>query len=228
MSTWAEHELACHVCGAAMRARVARGANAARVPAIREDVLARRFHRFTCACGATTQVQTAFEYGDLDRGHLLLVAPPRALAEWESWEARLLATEHRVRELGSPLVEAIVDRVQARVVFGLDELREKLVLWQVALDDALIECVKVRALAHMPALAARGSRLLVDAVNADDGLDCLWFAEAGALTPARRLELPAAWVHEAARDAASLRARLPELFRGGFVSLDRMRSHSAS
>ena len=61
-----------------------------------------------------------------------------------------------------------------------------------------------------------------------NGLDCLWFAEAGALTPARRLELPATWAHEAAGDAASLRARLQELFRGGFVSLDRMRSHSAS
>ena len=107
-------------------------------------------------------------------------------------------------------------------MFGLEELREELVIWDAAIDDALVECMKVRAYASDPALAAPGSHLIVDVVRDDEVIVCTWFPATPG--PTQLVELPAPWLHDALRDRASLEARFPELFRGGFVSVDRLRS----
>lgn len=222
MSTWTQRELACPTCGQAVHAKIAIGAHVGRAPQIREQVLARTFHRFTCPAGHPITVHAAFEYMDTERGQLLLVGRTNDRAEWPAFEARVRATVDRVLELGSPLTEPLVRGLKPRVVFGLEGLREKLVIWDAAIDDALVECMKVRAYAADPALAAPGSHLLVDHVRDDEVIECTWFpAQPG---PTLRVELPADWLHAALRDRASLESRFPELFGGGFVSVDRLRT----
>lgn len=221
MSTWSERTICCPSCGAARRARIALGAHAGRAPHVRDDVLARRLHRVACACGLAIRIEAAFEYMDVTRRQLCLVGRADQLSAWPALEARLHATVHRALELGSPLARPLVRGVRSRVVLGTEGLREKLVVWEAALDDGLVECVKLRAFASEPALAAPGSRLVVDAIAADDALACWWSPRADA-PPTRWLELPSGWMRDACRARGSLEARFPELFRGGFVDVRRM------
>jgi len=221
MSTWSERELTCSACAASVRARVALGAHTGRAPQIRDAILARRFHLFTCACGATISVDTDFEYTDIERRQLFLVGRVSERTHWREHEQQLHRTIERVLQLGSPLVTPFVHGLTSRVVFGLEALREKLVLDDAALDDALVECIKIRAYANDPTLAAPGSRIVVDAVTANDALACLWFPKPDA-APDRALELPPAWVAAALDDRASLEARFPELFGGGYVDAARL------
>lgn len=223
MTIWSERVIRCPSCGAAQTAQIARGANAGRDPQLRDDVLGRLFHRVACACGLEIQVEAELPYLDVDRRQLLLVGRADSLATWPELEARLRGVVHGALERGSPLLQPFVRDVQSRVVLGIEALREKLVVWEAALDDGLIECVKIRAFAADPALAAPGSRLVVDAVGADDALACWWSPGAGA-PPVRRFELPAGWVRDAHRDRGSLEARFPELFGGGFVDVRRLLS----
>ena len=220
MSTWADRDVPCPACKKPVRARIARGVHVNRVPHVRDQVLDRTFHRFTCACGETFTVDTSFEYTDLERKQLLFVAAESRRAEWPALEDELVQLVVRVRDFGSPLVHWITEGLTTRVVFGLEELREKLVLWQYGFDDGLIECIKVRAWANDVTLAEAGARLVVDSVTDEDGLVCNWLPREG---KARRVELPSEWVRDAHRDRESLAQRLPELFKGGFVSISRLR-----
>jgi hypothetical protein len=219
MSTWESRTFVCPRCSAAVTMRVALGVHVERAPHVRDDVLARRLHSTACACGATVRADAHFEFADFDRRQLFLVGRRAELASWPALELKVRATVKRL-VLGSPLTSALVNGLTARLVFGVAELREKLVLADAGLDDALVECMKVRAFAADPTLASPGSRLLVDEVTADDRLRCMWSGEDGT---ASGIELPAAWVRDAARDRGSLAARFPELFRGEFVSVDRYR-----
>jgi len=220
---WIERVIRCPACGAEQRARVAAGVSAGRAPEIRDAVLARRLHRAACACGLAIRIEAAFEYLDVERRQLVLVGRVDQLAAWPALEARLGAAVHRGLELGSPLIQPLAREVRGRVVFGGEALREKLIVWEAALDDGLVECIKIRAFAADPALATPGGRLVVDAVGADDALSCCWSPRVDA-PPARRVELPASWVRDAYRDRGSLEARFPELFRGGFVDVRRILS----
>ena len=222
MSTWQELTITCPRCAAQIRTRVAEGVHITRVAHVREEIVARRFHGFACgACRETIRVQKSFVYTDFGRKHWVLVALAAEVAAWPAWEAQLRGDVAHAFDRGSPLVHEIARGFQVRVVFGYEELREKLVVWDAGLDDALVECVKVRALAEDPGLAAPGSRLLVHRVDPDDRCHAHWYARAADPRPARALALPAEWTAAAVRDRASLATRFAELFGGGFVSVNR-------
>ncbi len=220
MSTWSERAIACPACAGSVRARIAMGAHIGRLPQVRDAVLARTFHRFACPCGASLAVDASFEYTDFDRKQLFLVGRVAERGAWRDFEGYVNGALQRILELGSPHASAFVHGLTPRVVFGVEGLREKLVLADAALDDAVVECLKVRAVANDPSLDT--GRIVVDAVLPGDALACLWFPGDGCAP--RAMELPAGWVNTALDDRASLEARFPELFGGRYVDMDRLRS----
>jgi hypothetical protein len=96
------------------------------------------------------------------------------------------------------------------------------VLWQVGLDDALVECCKARLMASDLTLAAPGSQLTVDGIDVNEDLLLDWWPEIGADVPSRRVTIPGRWLLEADRDRETLRSRYPGLFGSGLVSLHRL------
>jgi hypothetical protein len=93
-------------------------------------------------------------------------------------------------------------------------------MWQRGLDDALVECAKLRLVAGQPSLASPGAAVVVDAVTAEDDLAVDWWPTPDG-PPRQRLRLTARDLGACDRDRAALAARFPELFAGGFVSLAR-------
>jgi hypothetical protein len=214
MSTWFDEQVTCPDCGHDFTARLAHGIHATRAPEARDMLFARTFHRVTCsACNKSFTAQRSLVYTDMDRKQWLQVARVEERPRWPELET--LTDEVFDRAFtGSPLTNQLRVGFKRRLVFGLEELREKLVIWRAALDDAVVECLKVAVIAKAPDLAR--SQLVVDEVI-DGGLRLI-------VDGTRTIEVPASLV-EQFHDDARLPERFPELFGGRYVAIDRLLGH---
>ncbi len=114
----------------------------------------------------------------------------------------------------------LATRFQIRVVFDLDELREKLAIWDAALDDVVIECAKARCLAERPSIAAPNRRIRVRAIESTQ-------VAMAAIDPMHprvdlaRWTVPRAILDDVTAHRDEWIEHMPQLFERGFVSLDR-------
>ena len=225
MSTWQDTTVQCPRCATELHTRIALGVHITRVPHVRQQILDRTFHTLTCnSCNASLAIAQPFVYTDFGRNHWLLVRVIGDEPDWREWEAQLEQDLARAFEHGSPLAHELGKQLLARVVFGYEALREKLVVWDAGLEDAIVECIKVRAISADPTLAATGSALVVDQIDDDDTIHFAWFANAADPAPERLIDVPPTWVRDTDRDHASLEARFAELFGARFVSVRRLTS----
>jgi hypothetical protein len=210
MSTWFDKTIECATCGVPFTARLASGVHAPRAPEIREQIFARTFHRVACPhCAATFTAKRPLVYTDTERRLFVRVEAPIERPRWPEHE---VATERLFDRAmtGSPLALELREGFLVRVVFGLEELREKLVIWHANLDDAVVECLKVQLLAERPLLAK--TPLVVDEIR-DGALEVVAAKE--------HFTIPRELVAQF-HDDERLRARFPELFGGRYVSIDRL------
>lgn len=134
--------------------------NIQRTPAARQRILARDFHR-VAADGTQLQVEKAFFYLDLARGQAMLVQPPRE-------RFRHAAASAQLERMLQVLPEAMQQQATLRrVVYGLEELREKIVAAEAGLDDRAVELMKAAVVHDHPVLLTRARlRLALDRVDA--------------------------------------------------------------
>jgi hypothetical protein len=134
--------------------------NAQRMPALRQRIFDRCFHRVT-AEGFDMQVEKAFMYLDLARGQSILVQPPRERYRHAEASAQL----DRMLAVLPPAMQAQAHL--RRVAYGMEELREKLVAADAGLDDRAIELMKAALVHDHPVLLTRARlRLSLDRVDA--------------------------------------------------------------
>ena len=214
MSTWYSAIVSCPSCGHDFEGRFVRGANASRSAALREAALAGTLNRPACtACGKTHDTDATVVYADPERGHWIMVAHHGDLARWAEIEKAGLTAFRTSLETA---VGRDFANVRVRIVFDLDELRERLIVWDADLDDAVVECVKLQCLTERPAMRGPAGRIRVVRVSPDSLV--MRVIDGGNV----RAEF------EVSRDVAAQiaadpvwRSRFPELFQDGFVSLDR-------
>lgn len=212
MSTWFDREVRCPACALDQQARLAEGVHVARAPEVRTQLLARTFHAVTCrGCGEVFVAQRPLVYTDMDRKHWIHAMLEDERPRWPEFEAAVDVVFDRAFT-GAPVARELAQRMKRRLVFGYEELREKLVIWAAGLDDAALECVKLELIRREPALAH--GRLIVDAVAADRGL-------AIRVDGARTIQVDAATVDRFEHDRG-LPARFPELFAGRYVAFHRL------
>lgn len=221
MSTWFEEAVTCPACGLEQTARLARGIHVSRAPEARDQVFDRTFHRVTCkGCSTRFVAKRPLVYTDMDRKHWLQVALADERPRWP--ELEVLADQVFERAFtGSPLAEAQRDGFKVRLVFGMEEVREKLVIWRAGLDDAIVEAVKLQMFVGEPRLS-RAHRFLVDAID-DRGARAICFDADD--RPTRTIDVPRALLDKAHDDFEHMRRYLPELFGGRFVSTHRLLGH---
>jgi len=218
VSTWAEGAVTCARCARPVELREAASISASRAPMWREALLDGTLHRPTCGgCGATLDVQTRFLYTDLARAQWIVVEPPAALGDWPARERELLATFDRLAA-GAPLLADVLARCRVRLVFGVDELRERVRAEAHGIDDALLECAKLVVLRRQPEVRDAGERLRFEGFG-DDALELVAAPAASPADVRRRWQIPRAVVDELV--TARWRSDFPELFGRGFVSIDR-------
>lgn len=203
MAVYHTHIVNC-VCGNALTVQLADSINANRSPEARERILRGELHRASCpACGRTFTVEKPFYYTDLGRNVLFKVSPR---GERHEWKAR-----SRELENASSFVPTELGQTQERtlrVVFGMDELREKLVAQDAKIDDWTVEALKVLLVYEHPFLLRRARlRLVFDRVTETD----LEFVASYEHSPQRyRLQMP----RRILSDYASTVPRLKSWLRG--------------
>lgn len=221
MSVWYAQELVCASCHHAFSSTLARGIHARRIPHVRDQILAGALHHVRCpACNAIVDAHRDLAYTDFARHQWVHVSTPGALSEWVDVERYALETFDRYMVGGPPAVAEMAREFRVRVVFDLDELREKLAIWEAELDDALIECTKLVCLRERPAIADPKRRIRVRAIEAD----ALQMAAVDLDHPrvdVARWTVPRAVLDEVTRNRADWEGRVPALFGRGFVALDR-------
>jgi hypothetical protein len=164
MAVFYPHTVKC-VCNNTLTVHLADSVNVKRFPASREKILRGEMHRTACAqCGRQMTVEKPFYYTDLTRNCFFKVLPRGERHLWKNASAEL--------DVASKLVPGSVTKIKGRtlrVVFGMDELREKLVAQDAGLDDRLIELLKVLLVYEHPILLRQARlRLSLDAVTNDD------------------------------------------------------------
>lgn len=234
MSTLRPRRVRCPHCDHGMAVDVYDSLSVVRMPAARDLVLGRTLHRFTCpVCRGVVAVTDPVLYTDFDRGLWVQCAPEEERPHLAEHEAAVRATfaEAFDPERTPPIVQHMRTTMRLRLVYGHEELREKVVAADHGLDDAVVELLKEQVLVSHPWLLRDGVRVLVlDAVSGDGAL-VLWLVRdapspGAPATDDRRAalcEVPRAAYDALLADRAALEADNPGLFAGPYVNLMRSR-----
>lgn len=147
MAVFHSLQVACP-CGQAFSVDAARSVNIRRNPAARTQILEGKFHRVNCpVCGKELVIERPFYYSDPERSAVFLVLP-RGERVNHSRDGETITAQKRSCQL---INRGRVPK-QLRVVYGLDELREKLVAQDAGLDDRHVELLKLFVLQEHPFL----------------------------------------------------------------------------
>jgi len=142
MSTWVHREVECPGCGRVNSEAVLKGIHISNLPTVREDIVAGRFQRTTCAdCGFEAQLERTSVYTDFDKGQYIAVEPPDP-SDWREAVARHQQIFDRCFTMGPPIAEELGRGLRHRLVFGVAALREKVICWDAGLDDRVLESCK--------------------------------------------------------------------------------------
>ncbi|MDQ3364781.1 MAG: CpXC domain-containing protein [Myxococcota bacterium] len=181
MSRFEPAEVHCG-CGASFEVMAADSLHVTNLPDVRASILRGDFHQFRCPrCDARVQLDKLIAYTDFDRWQWFTVFPEQALATWQDavqfTERSFVAT---VEERSAPLAKSWAPkfRPQLRAIFGVQALREKLMILDAGLDDRTIEALKLQLLEWYALPYAEGAHLWF-ARREDDQLVFAWATSAG-------------------------------------------------
>ena len=118
--------------------------NVARTPNARQMILEGKFNRIITEKESVI-VEKEFFYTDFQRNQFFLVKPRFERHSWLEASAQLDRMLNRI-----PQTFKMDDGRQVRVIFGLAELREKLIATDAGIDDRMVELLKVLVIQDHP------------------------------------------------------------------------------
>jgi hypothetical protein len=169
MSITHSEAMACP-CGAEVRVELADSLNADRHAHLKQRVLERVLHVGRChSCARTIVVDHRFLYVDLGRRQIIGVFRSSDRNDADDCAHAVEDMFDRWFRRDAPLwIRELAEQCLVRAVFGLEELREKIVADDAGLDDLALEALKCHLMAEDPALRAAGvATLRLDRVDGD-------------------------------------------------------------
>lgn len=193
--------LPCRACGADIEATTFESINPTRHPFLQEQLLARTLLRRSCgSCGAVHQHYDRLLWTDLPGRLCACVVQERERPDWRRLEREaVVALSVPLREEGPPVVRSWGAAVAIRLVFGFEELREKVICRLAGLDDRVVEYLKT-------SLRDRGTVPVLDGCAGGAELSFRF------LDGDRVVTLPRERYRQAVAQAAELAAEQPGLF----------------
>jgi hypothetical protein len=175
MSIYKQEEITCRRCAHSQSIEVVVSLDGANQPWARDAILNRSFHRFTCEkCATVNTADTEFLYNDYigDKQYFYSVKRHKKGYEFKAAGDELndvlgvMVPKTHGKDLYQP------QKCQRRVVFGLDELREKLVAADAGLEDTQVEFAKLKILYEHPLLLSKARlRLRLESASCSQGAE---------------------------------------------------------
>lgn len=146
-------------CGYRFSHATTHSVNVDRFPKQRKDILDRTFHKTHCpSCKMSLCIDIPLVYFDKERHTLIAVGKEQDHYRVEQFSELLKISEKDI--------PSFLNLYNLRVVFGLEELREKLIAQDAEIDDRLIEGLKILILYEHPFLLNK-SRLRLHLESVD-------------------------------------------------------------
>jgi len=222
VSSFRPLEIGCGHCGERFVVQSIYSLNARRSPRLRERALAGTLQTFRCpGCGRPRVVEPTGPYLDLQRRQFFALFP----ADTFRYRSALVAFAARscrenMIEFCAPMGREWAPTLKRRAIFGLERLREALLVDDAGLDDRLVEALKLQALRDLkPGAFDPRARLLFEGVGPGGALRMLHRAPAGTggLEVEQSFSLPRRAYDRLAADREALAAAMPEIFEGWVV-----------
>ena len=148
MSTFYAYRLECK-CGHTDMVELVYGIHITRLPRARQQILDGDFQVFVCsACGERTAIEAPTIYTDFDR-HQYVAVETAVRQDWATLGARHDHAFENSFTRGPAIASEMGTKFRKRCVIGFRALREKLMVWDAALDDLVIEGVKGRLMERL-------------------------------------------------------------------------------
>ena len=195
--------LPCPACGAAIEATTFESINPTRHPFLQDRLLERTLLLRSCdSCGASHQHFDRLIWTDLPGRLCVCVVQEDDRTHWPQLEKEALsALSVPLRAEGPPAVRLWGAQVAIRLVFGTEELREKVICRLAGLDDRVVEHLKITLMDR-----DRGVVPVLDGCDETADLRFRFLDRDESVT------LPRARYREAAARTAELADELPGLF----------------
>jgi hypothetical protein len=143
MSITRVRRIPCRACGREIEAVTVESANIMRHPHFQAQLLERRLLRMACPrCGAEHLHYDRFMWTDLPGRFCAIVLDESERVNWADLEPEARDAIAAPFAEGPPVVQELGSALTIRLVFGLVELREKVVCRIHELDDREIEALK--------------------------------------------------------------------------------------
>jgi hypothetical protein len=218
-------KIPCRACGEEVLAVTIESANPSRHPPFQEQLLDRELLKMPCPhCDAEHRHYDRFTWIDLPGGLCVVVLHESERPDWPELETEALRElSVPLRDEGPRFVREFGDTVAIRLVFGLEELREKVVCRIHDLDDRVVEAMKEELVYGATLDAAEPGMNLTFTDGEERSFDVGWhvFEETAARTDELGADLPgifdprATWVNTGRSRRAPLRDDVaPPLPRG--------------
>lgn len=166
MSVFHPYSVKCG-CGTKFGVQLAESINVVRQPRLRQEILDGTLHRVQCpSCKRRFTVEKELSYADTRLNTFIKVKPRREQHLWQEASAKLRKEARALPEQLSPKANRTL-----RVVFGMAELREKIVAQDAGLDDRLLEVLKALLAYEHPVLLQKPRLKLLLHRQRSDGLE---------------------------------------------------------
>lgn len=151
MSLFRPVTLACPNCDASITVEAVGSINADRRPDYRDAILADNFQDMTCEhCGTEFRLQPTFNYLDAGRGQWIAAMPGSRMPDYLTAEEEVNALFAVSYGNKAPqAAQAVGENLSVRLTFGWPAVREKLLLRENDLDDAVVELMKLDILRNV-------------------------------------------------------------------------------
>ena len=170
MTEIAKERFQCPSCGCEGEADVYKAIDVTMNPELRERVIEGGILFADCPkCGEQLKLPEEVLYSDTERRFLINMYPPEQVGQWEQFVARDREALKRGSDEGLD-----VSRVRCRTCFGINELKEKIAIFEAGLDDKTMEIVKLIIYTQNEAQFPNGAPVMLFAGLGDDGAWVFW------------------------------------------------------
>lgn len=125
--------------------------NADRRPDLRDAILANTFQEVTCEhCAEKFRLEPEFNYLDVGRGLWIAALPGREMLDFREAEPQARDTYDTAYGKDAPAeAQTVGEGLTPRVTFGWQGAREKILLAEHGLEDAIVEISKLELMRHI-------------------------------------------------------------------------------